>query len=815
MLNLASRKLVAFLIPTILFFILNLLAGCGVPGPGNTGQGGGSGSIGDSSDFEPEMTIGVIVEATSGMQEELAYQFGKDWDKSLFAALTPSKAIALEGLNQLDNLPINAIEVVALDHDLKEISSPNIPQYNVEKRLSTGYEIRFASPYVAQINIAIKVTFNTDNFIYAPLYNTSNDNESIVVNIGSHYLMTRLMGEINSAEELANSLPCDNFNNNCSDQFKRKAELLALTAKSIDAYDIEFESDLSVEQALSFLNGTAEFRNHTLNAIAEITREVDPIAKGTNRAFNILDGDVLSKLNVSSTYNSSLFSFAVNDYEPDDLQEEVILATSLSTIFNSNSSTFPTYPTLQRTSSTFEIRREVVSIDIPFTREGVLIGDNHGYSPLLSEPVNAFSTLQSDTFSSTEGAILNDRIVLQTIPGEDDEPKDIGWNINPMYSKLYLSNEVEPSIDLTSPDPNAEPIDYGDAPTWLTTANYNGGTVYQLNSDTGNFQRESKREQLNRFSWEVHGLRTNDDFEKDDIQGQEFGVLNYSIALDDSNPLINIYADTLHWDAGATMTESQPSAFFDSYTLTRNNTSVTRDGPTSVASSTSRLYFTRQTSEATQEHPNGIDRNLGLIELDGGLHPASGHSSQNGKHLAFVQDNSDRGRGMIVATAERNSTPIFSQEGERYLLQGNSIEMSDDDNVIRNLNNSVLHISADPGNTQDCIANLELHYQQLNHSNISNLISNDSRATIASLSSDSCTLGTTHRGAIEIHFDRIFSNDPDAGDALTLKGFISETGNVSSTMPGNLINLLWLQENNLGLVFAHRDQELSPTFPEP
>jgi len=49
---------------------------------------------------------------------------------------------------------------------------------------------------------------------------------------------------------------------------------------------------------------------------------------------------------------------------------------------------------------------------------------------------------------------------------------------------------------------------------------------------------------------------------------------------------------------------------------------------------------------------------------------------------------------------------------------------------------------------------------------------------------------------------------------LTLKGFISPQDEVegNTTIPGNVISLLWVQDDNLGLVFATKDQQLSPTF---
>ena len=799
----------------IMFLSYALLQGCGVPGPG-----GGSNDSGSGSTFVTETTIGIIVEATDGMQEAIAsnstHNWQNDWQNELFAMLSPTKALALEGLSELNGLNENQITVVALDENFEENSNPSVPNYKVVKRLSNGYEIRFAATYTAQINLAVKVTFSTDNFIYAPLYNTSNDNESIRVNVGSHYVLKKLFDAISTPENLSNALFCTSNISDCPNQSLRKADLLKLATITADGFDIEIDKEQSTQQALTFLDSNIDFRTHVEAAVTEITRELSPIAKGISRTFNILDGEVLSKLNVSNIYNSSMFTYALNNYRPDNNQDEVTLSTANSYIVDGGELEFnnlPIYPNLFQSSSLLEIRRDTITTDIPFDRKTLLIDEQNSVSEQSSEPINTFSSAPSDTFLSTEGSILNERQIEQTIPGIGSDPKDIGWNINPLYTKLYLSNDSEPSLNLDGTVVN-DIVDYGNDPTWLTGANYGGGAIYQLseNSD-GVFSREDLNEDLNLFSWEIHGLRTDTSFSSDDISGKNFGVIRYSIDLNNTSPIIKIFADTLKWEAGSTeMTERQDDPHYNSYTLSRNtDRTVVTDGPTSMPGSNTRRYGTKETEEATPEHPTGVKENRGLIGLDGGSRAPVGHSTQNGKHLAFVQDTVAHGRGLMIATETRSDKPEFPvSAGDRdiYVLQGNTIEMTDSFSQVRNLNGSTLKIIGDI-DIDTCTAHLTVNHTTLIHNIDSNTLST-STGTTEQLTSSGCILNASSNGEIEIQFANVYA----LNDTLILKGFVTETGNDDSATPGNLINLLWIQDNTLGLIFAQKDQQLSPTFDE-
>jgi hypothetical protein len=57
---------------------------------------------------------------------------------------------------------------------------------------------------------------------------------------------------------------------------------------------------------------------------------------------------------------------------------------------------------------------------------------------------------------------------------------------------------------------------------------------------------------------------------------------------------------------------------------------------------------------------------------------------------------------------------------------------------------------------------------------------------------------------VELGFADVF------GQPLTLRGFA--TWSESGTEPTNLLNLLWIQNDTLGLVLATRDQERNPHF---
>jgi hypothetical protein len=201
----------------------------------------------------------------------------------------------------------------------------------------------------------------------------------------------------------------------------------------------------------------------------------------------------------------------------------------------------------------------------------------------------------------------------------------------------------------------------------------------------------------------------------------------------------------------------------------------------------------------------------GRITLDG-LNAPEGHASQNGSYMALSfntknrLDPLDRGQGIILATELTGFDFIFS--GERYQLQGNSFRMSDSQNILNQLNGSMLTLfPAEQGDSIDmqCRATLSVAKTYVAHSVdlLENTLSDPAEATTAEINNSSCQLNNSE---ISLEFSSVF------GESLILKGFITRAKDASTFSPGNLINFIWIQNHELGLIFANKQQSLNARF---
>jgi hypothetical protein len=152
----------------------------------------------------------------------------------------------------------------------------------------------------------------------------------------------------------------------------------------------------------------------------------------------------------------------------------------------------------------------------------------------------------------------------------------------------------------------------------------------------------------------------------------------------------------------------------------------------------------------------------------------------------------------------------FQFSGEHYQLQGNSLEINNEQNILHQFNGSSLTISpeqpGDPVNVQ-CRAVISLERTSVAHTVdiLENTLSEPVESSQSNINSQSCVLEGSE---LLLEFPSVF------GQTLTLRGFISRDREINSFSPGNLINFIWQQNNQLGLIFANKEQALSPTFDE-
>ena len=726
-----------------------------------------------------------------------------DRDDNTFA-VKQTIGIRVESITgEFNRVQKSQISIVTLDENFEEISSRVIPTYRVEDRLNgaSGFVLEFDKNYVERVNQVVKVTFDQTStppvFLYAPLYNLS-ETESITVNAVSHYVLKKLFDTIDTPEQLADLIPCVDSEVECPNQPMAKANLLEQINIAAQGYTVSIDPENTVAEAINSLDTKLDMRQHIETAVREITRTTSPIAKGTRRDFSLNTTDPLAPGNIAQSYNSVFFGLSFSNLTPDDSDRSVIIASSSSVVTESGRfiERLPSYPSFNQTTTLFDLRRDILSSDIPFQRTTMRIRQNGSIVLNDTETENALISNTTDSFLSTQGNLLNARTLQQTI----DDKASIGWDFEPVFSRSYQVNDAELKTE------NQGGTDYGNAAPWITSANYGKAAAFE---QTELNPRASQLEDMHLFSWEVHGLETDQDFSLGTLSGKEYGAISYSLKFNDQagSDRMLLIAETARWQINAnTISITQPTSHYQTYSVARaDNNAVSGLILESDLIDTPRSISLQQTEGSSET------LNRGRVQLDGQISP-EGHTSQNGSYLAFSfntkdrPDERDRGQGIILASELVGFDFDFS--GERYQLQGNSFELNSEQNILHQLNGSSLVISpaelTDPLNIQ-CRATLTVQRTSLAHSVdiLDNTLSEPVESSQAAVNSESCLLNDSE---IQLDFASVF------GQPLTLRGFITQAREEGNTAPGNLINLIWQQTDQLGLVFASKEQELSPTF---
>lgn len=716
-------------------------------------------------------------------------------------------------INQLSSPEIQ-IEVIALNANFLESSSRSLPDYRVVKRENGGYEIQFDKVYEERINQVVKVTFNNNStpkdILYAPLYSIASNAEFISVNAKSHYVLTKLFEQIDSTAELDLLLPCDS-SGSCSHQDVAKANLLRQLNDGIANYPFEIPTTSTVPQAMTLLDQQIDLRNNVEAAIHEIIRTESPLAKGTRRGF-----DPLSAAGpYSQYYHTVLFGMGFSDIKPNDNQNTVSIIGMSSTIADSPTvgtavSSNP-YPGFDQTTSLYDLRKDILSLNIPYERTSLRVAQNNALILNDNENINFLTSPNTtDTHLSTQGFLLHERSFGPMIPSTSTDSL-IGWEFNPLFTMPYQVNDFEPPLLLENRN---DTPDYGNAPTWLTSSSYSKAASYSLSGTKIPYTRTEQLEDMHFFTWEINGLETAKDpgFSMSNMNGKQYGAISYSLKLDDNNTskAMMLIAETAKWSISATQSAgtisiSQPSNHYKTLSLIRSANNFTNGVRTEINLLESSKTISRQPSD------NSSNPYHGLIEMSNpGPDKPKGHATANGSYLALAfntkqkNDPLDRGQGIIIAS--ELSTFNYQFNNETYLLQGNSLEMLSDKNVIHRFNGSSLIIEPainTPNN--NCIANLNIKRTSVEHilGTLENTITPPVETSKNETFSDECTIKGSE---LYITFSDIF------GEPLTLRGFITQKNDAFSNSPGNLINLIWQQNNQLGLVFANKELELDPSF---
>lgn len=806
MTTLSSRTLTraALLLSTL------LIAACGTPGPGGDSPNDSSFPINCEGD-----RILLEVFGTTGLTNP-ENNASTTLFKPIFNALTPQKALAdIRGLTEINNLGQSAISVVRLDADFNDSSFRDL-EYAVSALDSGGYEIVFCETpgsFQPSIDVAVKVQIG-ENELFAPLHQTPGQTTAVRVDFNSHFVMTRLFQTIPNNEVLAKLVRCPQ-SRECSNQAQARANLLRRLYISTDSLDLEFSPNDTLASGLSKLSSNPAYTETVTRSIAEI---VSP-AIGNNlkdghfavgaRALFDLEGSIPC-IGQNADYHSSLFRIGMTTVDPQEQNRGLgfTLDTSATLPKNEIGNAVEVYPKLNRRSDFVNAEQnELLSPQLPFKSEQLIVTQNtfrltsdpffNFYSGVRGVNGGSQTASSSDTFITRQGELLFERAVPAFIPFRVGTRSSKGWSHNPAYSKLYASNNTLPKNNSGSTGSANCIRQLNAAPTWLTGAYFGTANTYTQNSNDNAFSRQNLKENHRYFSWEVHGLTTDTNFSTNDIAGKAYGVIEFAMELDNRSPYITVNANTLKWSASSSnLAQTQPSAHYDSVQLSRASTTMT--SRTSIGTPNANRGYGLLREETSSNAQDAVVS--GLISLSGSA-PVIGHASQNGKYLAFVE-NTDNGKGLLLATELRSSKPNFGSSGTTYQLQGNSVEMSNQLNRLRNLKNSTLTLNnPSSGSAQDCSAQITLFWAQNSLSLDSDQGLQPETAPKLTANASTCRL---NEGEISLSFSDVLENGQD----LTLKGFMTPSDDESDA-PGNLINLLWYEEDGLGLVFAQRQLNLN------
>lgn len=794
----------------VFLFLLGTLQACGLPEE----QGGTDGS---SSDLDSDSDT------------------ARDPDLTLGKTLI----INAERLDGSTDLSLGQISLVSLNADFNETSDGNLPTWDVTRlEDSSNIQMFIESDYIEQINHVIKIRYSDDEIYYAAIPYIPiavNSTAQVTTNIFTHYLLKKVFDQIPDSSALLTHQPCltDNPVIGCDNQPRAKQDYLSMINNAVGEFNFELSNNNNISQAIETLEQQDEIRHYVEVAATELTRATSPFAKGTMREVTGLgfdeNGDVFSTPPpLPKTYNSAFLALSLSDINATNRSVESIgFAASNSTIVENRelANELPAYPKYQSTTYLTDLRREsALFIDIPYERTSLTVRDINDSDIDRSEPINAYASASTpDSFLSREGNILEARTLSPSQPGDVTDTKDVAWQYEPIFAKLYQVNEYEPD-SVYSPVEEEEDIDYGNEPTWLTGGNFSKAANYIVkNPNTEDEELGDQIEDINLFSWEVHAQQTPSTFSTSLLNGKSYGVISFSQKLNDTDKIIEIFGETMIWNAsGNLFSLEQPinNLHYRSHTLARlaNNNSQSLTTQRGIIED-SRRFFSELSEVSDPSSETGISEvNRGILKLDGGLEAPIGHATESGSHFAFSFNTSDttvttdRGTGIILGVElEEVSSPIFPDTDDviqfTYHIQGNSMTILDETNSLQNLNGSTLHITdrLNAGSSNDCHATLQLSRIYVTHTLTSNpetnSLSSPNQDSQASVESDTCRVTFNE---IEISFADVL------GQALTLKGFISKSDD--SATPGNLLTLLWLQENSIGLVLAGKDQILKPGF---
>ncbi|MCP5169064.1 MAG: hypothetical protein H6999_04835 [Hahellaceae bacterium] len=714
-----------------------------------------------------QFTYCVTVEGTEAMLAS--------WDRDLFNWLTPAKAYAFRGLGAIQ---ASKVEVIQLNASGAQVSPSVLPDYSVTDNHDGTYAITFKSLPPSRMDLFVRATLPNSKTLMAP-FQTNGQN---VVNVISHYLVNQLLTNASTANQFDNLLPCAE-EIGCTRQPESKLELWWGMASVVQNYEIDIASTSTIDQALSQLGNTADLNRHIMLSLDTILSTESPFVGATTRtvpkASDADYEDYVANFIKYERYNANMFGFSVNQAFDVNGTPFSVLATAAATQAGSDATqggTGYTYPGLIMGIISSNRTLTSLSGDIPFLRTALTEAADGSRSILSPNEPNSFTTEATNTFLGVTGNYLTGKIPLQTITGKTST-QGTGWQYNPVVSNLFRKQETSPTQDA------------------MFSAHFGTGNTYQLTKEgTNTWRRNFKSEAQNIFTFASYLPSAADDapFSLAAIDGKKYGVIQFLLQLAPTGSVITHTAKIAQWSAsGTTMTETQPTADYEtkSYQRLENNSITSLSTSTGASTQYSIVLEENIETGKSGSDPDIIAQILyqrGRVSFNGNI----GAIAPNGSQLAVTVNQASIGQGLIHGLELRTVAPDFIA-GTVYDLQGHSFGVTTDSNSAISYAGSSLQFL---NNTQAELVLTQIETAQNTTTH---------QVTSAKQLSEQVTQGTytvDANGLIKFTFN----------NGLLLQGFVSTAqSDAPSTTPGNQMMLLLQQGDRLGLIYAGKRQSLS------
>lgn len=757
-------------------------------------DGGTSNTTSCSNTSTSGTTYCLAVEATDAMIAS--------WQSDLFDLLTPAKAYAFRGLT---TVPAKQVRVIQVDENLNEVTSSLLPSYSVQENSTLGtYSITFESTPPSRINFVAKITLNNDEVLYSPFIVSGS---TIIVNVVSDYVVKQLFNQLTTPSQLARLLPCNDGgseignNADCTNQPFAKYSLWGGLNGIAQNYEIDIPTAYTISQAFDLLSNTGDFNNHIETVINEMLRETTdgPFVGATERTLDLTDPDInLENLSTVAHYNSALFTLGFNQVAPDATSPDASISTAISTVSEEpvGDDISYTYPELIRNTANLYVANSSLTGDFPFLRTSLAISSDNQLN-VNTTPTNSFSSAPGNTFLTTQGFYVAGKIPFQTITDKTDTT-GVGWQFDPYTHLVYSSG-----------------ADSGKPDSLLSSFVSNGSSYFITGNGSSTWDRQSKSEEQNLFSWTVHNEKTDENFTTNTISSKNYGVVSFSVKLNNTGDIVTTSGKLLHWNASSAsqIDESQPAItpgggaepHYQTYTFSRDeNQTLSVLLAASDPNTIPRSYNTIDTIKSSDQGQQAISQ--GRLEVFAPNSPQDkslASSTPDGGMITVTLNEAGAGQGLIQASELRTVAPNLDTDPDLvYRLAGNSFGASASHNILRNYGNSTITFT---GNSS---AVLTLNSIESTHNVSSQAVSGLSQR--AGVSNIVGSYVVNDNGLIQLNFPGIDS------ETLQFKGFMSNAADGATNAPGNLMTLLMIHEYDaaantqatLGLVHAFKEQSL-------